>query len=89
MTELTFGTFVGYLLGLLIVFVVAKIFLAPVKIILRLLVNSVVAIGVMFAINLLEPVLHIHMGINAVSALVVGILGVPGLCLMMLLQILF
>lgn len=86
---MTFGTVVGYLLGILIIFVAAKIFFAPLKIILKFIINSIVGIGVMLIINLLSPVLNIYIGINAVSALVVGILGVPGLCLLMLLQVFF
>ena len=86
---MTFGTVVGYLLGILIIFVAAKIFFAPLKVILKFIINSIVGIGVMLIINLLSPVLNIYIGINAVSALVVGILGVPGLCLLMLLQVFF
>ena len=66
---MTFGTVVGYLLGILIIFVAAKIFFAPLKIILKFIINSIVGIGVMLIINLLSPVLNIYIGINAVSAL--------------------
>ncbi|MBQ8526702.1 MAG: pro-sigmaK processing inhibitor BofA family protein [Clostridia bacterium] len=89
MDGMTFGTVVGYLLGLLIIFVAARIFFAPLKVIVRLLINSVIGIGILFVINLMKPVLNIYIGINAVSALVVGILGIPGLCLLMLLQVFF
>ena len=89
MDGLTFGTVVGYLLGILIIFVAAKIFFAPLKIMLRFLLNSVIGIGVLFVINILSPILNIYIGINAVSALVTGVLGVPGLCLLMLLQVFF
>ena len=86
---ITFGTVVGYLLGILIVFVAARVFFAPLKIILRFIINSLAGAGVLFLINLLKPVLNIYIGINAVSALIVGILGIPGLCLLMLLQVFF
>ena len=89
MDGITFGTVVGYLLGILIVFVAAKIFYAPFKKILKFLLNSVIGIGVLFLINMLGPVLNIYIGINAVSALIVGVLGIPGLCLLMLLQVFF
>lgn len=86
---ITFGTVVGYLLGILIVFVAARVFFAPLKIILRFIINSLAGAGVLFLINMLKPVLNIYIGINAVSALIVGILGIPGLCLLMLLQVFF
>ena len=87
MPEITVGTVVGYLLGLLIIIISARVFFAPFKIILRFLINSVLGAGILFLINALP--LNIYLGINAVSALAVGILGVPGLCLLMLLQIFF
>ncbi|MBQ7900653.1 MAG: pro-sigmaK processing inhibitor BofA family protein [Clostridia bacterium] len=89
MADITLGTIVGYLLGILIICISARIFFAPLKILLRLIVNSVIAVGILFVINLASPYLNIYIGINAVSALTVGILGVPGLCLLMLLQIFF
>ena len=89
MADITLGTIVGYLLGILIICISARIFFAPFKILLRMIVNSVIAVGILFVINLASPYLNIYIGINAVSALTVGILGVPGLCLLMLLQIFF
>ena len=87
MTGLTLGTVTGYILGLLILFVTAKIFFTPFKRILKLLINSVLGAAILAIINLLP--LNIHIGINAISCLIVGILGIPGLCLLMLLQIFF
>ena len=87
--NITFGNIVGCLLGLLIVFVGAKIFFAPLRVILKLILNSLIGIGILYAVNLMKPMLNIYIGINAVSALVVGLLGIPGLCLLMLLQVFF
>ena len=89
MGSISFGTVVGYLLGILIVFVAAKIFFVPLKKMLKIILNSFLGAIVLMAINLLSPVLHIYIGVNPVSALVVGLLGVPGLCLLMILQIFF
>ena len=87
MAGITPGTITGYVLGLLILFITAKIFFAPFKRILKLLINSVMGAAILAIINILP--LNIHIGINAFSCLIVGILGIPGLCLLMLLQIFF
>lgn len=89
MTSSLVATIVGYILGALIVFCIAKILFAPLKVVLRLMLNSIFGAIVIICINLLEPFLHIHIAVNAVTALVLGILGVPGLCLLMLLKIVF
>lgn len=89
MSDITLGTAVGYALGILIICISARIFLAPIKLIFRLIINSALAVGMLFLINLAGPLINVYIGINPVSALVVGLLGIPGLCVLMLLQIFF
>lgn len=89
MADITLGTAVGYALGILIICISARIFFVPIKMVLRLILNSALAVGVMFLINLAGPLINLYIGINPISALVVGILGIPGLCVLLLLQIFF
>ncbi len=89
MGGISFGTVVGYSLGVLIVFVAAKIFFVPLKKVLKIVANSLLGAVVLMVVNIFSPVLNIYIGVNPVSALVLGLLGVPGLCLLMLLQIFF
>ena len=89
MDGITFGTVVGYLLGILIIIISARIFFAPFKTVLRIIANSALGAAVLMLINAAEPVLHIYIGVNPISAVRLGMLGVPGLCLLMLLQIFF
>ncbi len=88
MPEITAGTVMGYFLGIVIILVSARIFFAPFKLALKILINSAIGGIVMFVINSI-PFLGIYMGINLVSALVVGILGIPGLCLLLIAQVFF
>ena len=85
----SFSSAVGYILGLLILFVVTKIFFKPIKFIVRLLANSVLGAFLLYIINRLHYILGIYIGINPVTALVTGLLGIPGVCLLLLLQIIF
>ena len=89
MSDITLGTAVGYALGILIICISARIFFVPLKMLIRLIINSALAVGVLFLINLVGPFINVYIGINPISALVVGILGIPGLCVLMLLQIFF
>lgn len=87
MEALQFSTVIGYILGLLVLFVVTRILLKPLKIFVRLLANSVVGILLILFLNALP--FGIYIGVNPITALVTGILGVPGVCLLLLLQIFF
>ena len=78
METINFSIVAGYILGLLIIFVVGKILFTPLKFIFKLIF-----------INLLSPLTGIYIGINAVTAVALGILGLPGTCLILLLQIFF
>ncbi len=84
-----FVTSVGYVLGILIVLVLAGICLKPIKFILKLGINSVLGLGAIWLINFLGASFGIHIGLNPVTAVAVGALGVPGVILILLLQIFY
>ena len=85
--EISFVSVVGYALGILIVCVLSGIFLKPAKFVLRLIANSALGMGLMAIINLTD--IGIHIGLNPVTAVVAGALGVPGIILILLIQIFY
>lgn len=87
--ELTFSAVVGYLLGIMIVLIVARIFLKPIKFLLKILLNSVFGAGLLYIINLIGSFVGIHIGLNAVTAVAVGLLGIPAVILLLILQIFY
>ena len=89
MEQLSFASVVGYLLGLLMLFVVARIFFTPIKIILHLLFNSALGMCFLWLLNLCTPLTGIYIGVNPITSVVVGALGIPGMCLLLVLQIFF
>ena len=62
MGGISFGTVVGYSLGVLIVFVAAKIFFVPLKKVLKIVANSLLGAVVLMVINIFSPVLNIYIG---------------------------
>ncbi|MBE7053944.1 MAG: SigmaK-factor processing regulatory BofA [Ruminococcaceae bacterium] len=86
---MNFTLIVGYLLGILIAYISAKILLKPFKSIFKILLNSIIAFFLIILINKFSPYTAIYIGANPLTALTVGILGLPGLCLILILQILF
>ena len=76
-------------LGLVLLFLVVacvRLFSAPLKVALRVLINSVLGFGALWLLNLTGGVTGIALGLNIFNSLTVGILGVPGLFLLLQLQ---
>lgn len=67
-----------FLVGIAILFIVLKILALPMKIIIKLLINAVVGGVVVVAVNLIGANFGFAITLNWITALIVGILGIPG-----------
>ena len=75
--------------GLVIVFLavaVIRLAAAPVKLMVQILINSALGLCSLWLLNLTPAVSGISLGLNLFNALVIGILGLPGLGMLVLLQ---
>ena len=73
--------YVACIIGIIIV---GKVFIVPIKII---GINSILGVVLLYIINLVGALWQFHIGINVITALVVGILGIPGAILLAILKI--
>ena len=87
--NLSFVSVVGYILGALIVFVLAGICLKPIKTVLKLMLNCVLGGLLLLVINSFGSNLGINIGVNPLTSVAVGLLGVPGVIGLLILQIFF
>ena len=79
-------------LGMLCAFVVLgviQLFSAPLKLALKVLLNTLLGFAALFLLNLASGLSGFTLGLNLLNALTVGILGVPGLVLLVLLKLVF
>ena len=79
-------------LGMLCAFVVLgviQLFSAPLKLALKVLLNTLLGFAALFLLNLASGLTGFTLGLNLLNALIVGILGVPGLVLLALLKLVF
>ena len=76
--------YVACIIGIIIV---GKVFIVPIKIIVKLIINSILGVVLLYIINLVGALWQFHIGINVITALVVGILGIPGAILLAILKI--
>ena len=79
-------------LGMLCAFVVLgviQLFSAPLRLALKVLLNTLLGFAALFLLNLASGLTGFTLGLNLLNALIVGILGVPGLVLLALLKLVF
>ena len=66
-----------------------KLFSAPLRLALRVGPHTALGFLALIALDLFSPLLGLHLAVNLVNALIVGILGLPGLALLVLMQWVF
>ena len=81
----TVGTVV---VAAVIILLSVTIFRKPLKLLLRLLLNTIGGFILLFLLNAVGQFAGITLGINWFNAVVVGILGLPGVGLLLIFQIL-
>ncbi|MGE5588901.1 MAG: pro-sigmaK processing inhibitor BofA family protein [Clostridia bacterium] len=80
------ATIVAYALALFVVYVVAYILYVPLKLVVRLAYSAIVGGLVLWLVNLVGGLFGVSVAINPVTALAVGLLGIPGLALIIALK---
>ena len=76
---------VGVLAAFLLIALI-RVFQAPLRLALKLLVNTLLGFLALWAVNLTAGVTGITLGLNLWNALVIGVLGLPGFVLLILTQ---
>lgn len=68
---------------------VLKLFVSPLKLAGRLLVNTLLGFALLGLLNVLGVLAKLSLGLNLFNALIIAVLGVPGLALLILLRMIF
>ncbi len=79
------GVFLTYVGAIVLIFLVGKIFLWPLKIVLKLAASSLVGGLAILLINWLGAGFGVLIPLNLISAVIVGVLGIPGVVLLLIL----
>ncbi len=81
------NTIIIYIACICFLFLFGRIFILPIKSILKLVLNSCMGALMIYLINLVGTVFHFHIGLNYITAIFTGILGVPGVILLVILKV--
>ncbi len=84
--ELIYSQVLAIAGGIFLLWLVIKIFTKPMKLIFKLLLNTGVGFAALWLVNFFGDAFGISLGLNWVNALTVGVLGFPGLVLLLLLK---
>ena len=81
------NTMIIYIACICFLFICGRIFILPIKNILKLIFNSILGAIIIYVINLIGTFCNFHIGINYITAIFVGLLGVPGAVLLVILKL--
>lgn len=81
------NTIIIYIACICFLFIFGRIFILPIKSILKLVLNSILGGLIIYIINVIGGLFAFHIGLNYITAILVGILGIPGAMLLVILKI--
>lgn len=82
------GVVMAYSAGIMFVFMISWIFLKPLKFFGKLILNSFLGALFLIIFNYFGQFTDVHIGVNEVTALLIGILGIPGFIAILLIKLL-
>lgn len=79
--------FFAYAVGAVLLLIALILLARPIKWALKLMVNSALGCIGLIAFNLIGGLTGLYIGVNIATAVTVGILGLPGVAMILLLQL--
>ena len=79
---------ITYLACICFLFLFGRIFIVPIKKILKLALNSIIGGLVIFLINIVGSSFGFHIGLNFFTIIIVGFLGLPGAIILIIIKLL-
>jgi inhibitor of the pro-sigma K processing machinery len=77
-----FNIVLAVLLLLIILFFVIQLFLKPIKILWKIIFNSIVGLILLFVVNYIGGYFSFALPYNTVTVLIAGFLGIPGILML-------
>ena len=85
---LDYNSVIAYIACILFLFIFGRIFIIPIKTIFKLIINSVLGGIIIFVINLIGAFFDFHIGLNLITSIFVGVLGIPGAIVIIIIKLL-
>lgn len=75
---------VYFIIGIILLFLLIKIFTWPIKILWKLVINGILGALLLVVVNFIGGYFGIGIGINIWTALIAGFFGIPGVIFLMI-----
>lgn len=72
------GIILAYSAGIMLIFMISWIFVKPLRFLSKLILNSLLGALFLIIFNYFGQYTGVYIGVNIISALLLGILGIPG-----------
>lgn len=72
--------------AILLIWLVIKVFSTPIRWAFKLLINALLGFVMLFIFNFLGSIVGLTINIGWISAIIAGVLGVPGIILLLLIE---
>jgi inhibitor of the pro-sigma K processing machinery len=72
------GSFVFFIVGIVLLFLIGKIISLPIKILWKLIVNAILGGVLLLIFNFVGSLVNLSIAINFWTALIAGFFGIPG-----------
>lgn len=81
------NSIIVYVACIIFLFLIGRFFIIPLKSIAKIIGNSIIGGILIFIVNAIGSLLNFHIGLNIGTAIVTGILGIPGVILLIILKL--
>lgn len=80
--------YMGYfLIAVLGLYILVKVFAWPLKVLFKLIINGLFGVILLFLVNLIGHYFNFYIGINAITALIAGFFGIPGVIFLVIFKL--
>ncbi|CAB1262806.1 pro-sigmaK processing inhibitor BofA family protein [Clostridium sp. MT-14] len=80
--------YIGYfLIAIVGLYILVKVFSWPLKILFKLIANAVLGVILLIIVNLIGKYFGFSIGINAVTSLIAGFFGIPGVIFLIIFKL--
>lgn len=79
---------VYFLIAIVGLFLIVKLFSWPIKMFIKLLINGVLGAILLFVVNFVGANFNMHIEVNVITALIAGFFGVPGVIVLVIFKVL-
>jgi len=82
-----FNVILAYAFGIILIYLLGRMFLMPIKLIFRLIYNALIGGAMLWVLNVAGGYIGFNIAVNPITALIAGFLGLPGVVLLILFKV--